>query len=359
MGNKVKLKKILNEIDYRDVIPDQPFGKAKDIDKLKTKSVTGDKVSHLAARADVTVDRIKDNLRSMGVSAPDLTDQNTIDFYIALKEFDFSFSLNKPIPDFFNNQNESIKGRASVDKRSNPKKFVIYFTHFVKNMGGDFVKNAVYRIDFYEETLNKNLRGTELSLPMLVKNGIYKVKIRKIKSYDVKEGNIRLSDVLQDILFEKTTDVGWGDDKTLPKYFDRSLKIISVPSFVEPKTEKQEKSEGVYEVSKNSSIDKIVTTTGKTNWVSDTIVGILNNELSGGRVLVKKSLSKKDTLILYYPGIKKRLGTDAVLITKDDIVDLFFGKKIKRTKVKIGPKAAGFDEFEEEGEAFITLLPNQ
>jgi hypothetical protein len=357
MDNKVKFKKIFNEVDYRDIIPDQPFGKSKDINKLKTKSVTGDKVSHLAARADVTVDRIKDNLRSMGVSAPDLTDQNTIDFYIALKEFDFSFSLNKPIRDFFNNQNENIKGRASVDKRSKPKKFVIYFTHFVKNMGGDFVKNAVYRIDFYEETLNKNLRGTEINLPMLVKNGVYKVKIRKIKSYDVKEGSISLGDVLQDILLEKTTDVNWGGDENLPKHFDRSLKIISVPSFVEPKTEKQEKTDGVYEISPKSSIDG-VTTTGKTNWVSDTIVSILNKEFNGGRVLVKKSLSKKDTLILYYPGIKKKLGTDAILITKDDILDLFFGKKIKRAKVKIGPKAAGFDEFEEEGEAFITLLPN-
>ena len=105
MSTKNNIKKILKEDlgsfvdkatgswDYRDKIPDQVFGKAKDIDKLKTTAVTGDKAAHSAARADVTIDRIKDNLRSMGVNASDLSDQDTIDFYKALKIFKFSFSI--------------------------------------------------------------------------------------------------------------------------------------------------------------------------------------------------------------------------------------------------------------------------
>ena len=38
--------------------------------------------------------------------------------------------------------------------------------------------------------------------------------------------------------------------------------------------------------------------------------------------------------------------------------NLFLGKKLKDTIVKIGPKAGGKEEFKEEGEAKITLLPS-
>ena len=69
-------------------------------------------------------------------------------------------------------------------------------------------------------------------------------------------------------------------------------------------------------------------------------------------------MSKKDTLILYYPGIKRKLGTDAVLISKDNIANLFLGNKLKSMNVKIGPKAGGIEDFKEEGEAKITLLPS-
>jgi len=557
----------INEF-VKEVIPDSPFGKAKDINKLKTTAVTGDKAAHSAARADVTIDRIKDNLRSMGVNASDLSDQDTIDFYKALKEFDFSFSLNKVIPGYFGGESKNIKGKASVDQRSNAKKFVMYFTH----------EGVVYRINFSSKTLQKNLRGTDFDLPMLLKNNIYDVRIsikkgeptaggdeetptekegptdkgpavppeikknrneifrlllknyggyngsvvygdgfkeideakeyaklqRAVKSgkadkseltdfrnkssrdeysmmianlrksypttffkklekafpefnisyqkkmeesfiaeaeenpdkykrwsivfgkvvgketidkldqnirefmaavkkwfaspityrgktqsynisfdgekvndywkkyYGTQKESISISSVLEEILYEKSkppkgTTIGqgerWDDKEELPKYFDRKLKIISVPHFVDKRgdDEKEEGSSGVprgeFKASSSSEI-KDIRGTGAGTWTSDSIQSVLNNEFKSGNVLVKKSMSKKDTLILYYPGIKRKLGTDAVLISKDNISNLFLGKKLKNITVKIGPKAGGVEDFKEEGEAKITLLPS-
>ena len=553
----------INEF-VKEIVPNSPFGKAKDIDKLKTSPVTGDKAAHSAARADVTIDRIKDNLRSMGVNASDLSDQDTIDFYKALKEFPFSFSLNKAIPGYFNEETKNIKGKASVDQRSNAKKFVMYFTH----------EGVIYRINFSSKTLQKNLRGTDFDLPMLLKNNIYDVRIsikkgepteksteepaekeslkddgpavppeikknrneifrlllknyggyggsvvygdgfkdvdeakeytrlqRAVKSgkidkseltkfrnkssrdeysmmisnlrksypttffkklekafpefnisyqkkmeesfiieaeenpdkykrwsivfgkvigkdtidkldenirefmsavkkwfaspityrgktqsynisfdgdkvndywkkfYGSQKESISISSVLEELLLEKSnppkgTTIGqgerWDDKEKLPKYFDRKLKIISIPNFVDKRGDEEEETgvpKGEFKASTSSGISDIKGT-GAGTWTSDSIQSVLNNEFKSGNVLVKKSMSKKDTLILYYPGIKRKLGTDAVLISKDNIANLFIGKKLKNVTVKIGPKAGGVEDFKEEGEAKITLLPS-
>lgn len=564
----------INEF-VKELIPDSPFGKAKDINKLKTTAVTGDKAAHSAARADVTIDRIKDNLRSMGVNASDLSDQDTIDFYKALKEFPFAFSLNKAIPGYFNGESKNIKGKASVDQRSNAKKFVMYFTH----------EGVVYRMNFSSKTLQKNLRGTDFDLPMLLKNNIYDVRISikkgkpnkevegetvdsespkdkgpavppeikknrneifrlllknyggyngdvvygdgfknvdeareyaklqrlvrsgkidkseltkfrdkssrdeysmmianlrksypttffkklekafpefnisyqkkmdesfiveaeenpdkykrwsivfgkvvgkdtidkldenirefmaavkkwfatpikyrgKSQSYNIsfdggkvndywkkfygtQKESISISGVLSDLLNEKSgyvfqygkskppkgTTIGqgerWDDKEILPQYFDRKLKIISVPHFADKRGDDEEGGSsstprGEFKASTSSEI-KNIKGTGAGTWTSDSIQSVLNNEFKSGNVLVKKSMSKKDTLILYYPGIKRKLGTDAVLISKDNIANLFLGNKLKSMTVKIGPKAGGIEDFKEEGEAKITLLPS-
>ncbi len=608
MSTKNNIKKILKEDlgsfvdkatgswDYRDKIPDQVFGKAKDIDKLKTTAVTGDKSAHLAARADVTIDRIKDNLVKMGVNASNLDDQDTIDFYKALKIFKFSFSINKAIKGFFGDESKNIKGKASVDQRSNAKKFVMYFTH-MEESGGKKIKR-VYRLNFSNKTLQKNLRGTDFDLPMLLENNIYDVRIsdkslstsdgwdepkglpspnndgentdsgdggkgikgitvppeikknrneifrlllknyggfdgdvvygdgfktveeakeysklmRAVKkgeadkselktfrskssrdSYSMMISNLRKSfpktfftkldkafpefklsferSVDESIIYEevnsdkykrwklvfgnvidntvidkldsnirefmaavkkwfsepieyrgkkqsykidfnggkvndywdkfygnknestmsinslveelvlekwkyekdggkppKGTTIGqgerWDDNEKLPKYYDRKLKIISIPTFSSNEKEKERKKEkdensgdGSIEVGSNSRISNI-RGSGAGSWSSDNIQTLLNNEFKSNNVKVRESLSKDNTLILSYPGIQQKMGTDAVLIIKDNISNLFLGNKLKNTTVKIGPKAGGNDEFKEEGEAEITLIPN-
>ena len=600
MPKKLKIKDILLEKDlgsfiddatggwdYRNVIPDQPFGKAKGIDKLKTKSVTGDDAAHAAAKASVSIDSIKDRLVSLGVSTQNISDQNTIDFYKALKEFKFTFNLNKAIPGFFDGQKSNIKGMASVDQRSNAKKFVMYFTHNKEKSGEG---GAVYRINFHTKTLQKNLRGTEITLPMLIENNEYKVRISlknissdggwgdpgtqepskegneepikdidpnddnppvppeikknrneifrlllknyggynskvvygdgfydqkeaaeyqklmrsqkkgevekselesfrkkssrddfsmmiaglrksfpttflkkldkafpefnlsykkemgesfdilleedknvdkykrwsivfgksvgkstideldknirgfmaavkkwfaspityrgKTQSYNIsfdgdkvnqywknfygsKKESISMFGILDDLLLEKKKEISksdeygigvgekWEDKEKLPEYWDRVLLIKEVPTFEETRSlKKRDDDDGensnLLPAGKNSKIFNIKGSSS--TWTSDGIEMALNDQFKNGNVQVKKSQSKKDTLILFYKGIKSKLNTDAVLISKDNIENLFLGNKLNKTKVKIGPKAAGYDDFKEEGEAEITLV---
>lgn len=600
MSNKLKLEKILNELDYRDVIPDQPFGKAKDMNRLKTKAVTGDQAAHHAARAEVTIDRIKDNLRSMGVNASSLDDQDTIDYYKALKTFPFSFSLNEPIEGYFDGNNKGIRGKATVDKDSNEKNFIIYFivTEDVDTEEDTYKKEEKsYKIQFSPKTLYKNLSGTDISLPMLLEGKIYDVRISeggpkigdvssddskndskndegkseervgdgsdneekgkekdgnevdgdekekggniqyvKVKKEDLKKlnsnsnklknsaNNIKslkltkfsdnknfrdalllnlirskvtsikingkpisvtlkklkdnglleapksrdinkkkqlpqdwenqLSSFFEDVfqmfallnkcckdnqtyiqikkffkllyLIVKESQANYSDkekrqqlfkklirtinnfasalsktnlefsnktksegtnvllnlvneivsesilkeDEEGGSYFDRKLKILSVPNFAYEKDDDEKystkggKKSGGVTVPKGEaladSISKIsnIRGTGASTWSSDNIQAVLNNEFKSDRVLVKKSISKKDTLVLYYPGIQQKLGTDAILISADNISNLFLGKRLKNYTVKIGPKVAGKEEFKQEGEAEITLLPS-
>ena len=149
------------------------FGKNKPTKRRGT-DVSNSKdggVSHAIAQAMFTADLAEKGLSNMGVNVSDLGDQDTIDYYKALKIFPLVFSINKPIKNFFDDESNNIKGQASVDQRSNAKKFIIYFTH--KGESGE----VVYRFNFLAETLKKNLKGTRFDLPMLIKNEKYDVRI--------------------------------------------------------------------------------------------------------------------------------------------------------------------------------------
>ncbi len=160
-------------LDYKNLIPDQPFGKNKPYKRRGTDVANSDDsgLSHAIAQAMFSADKAESNLQDMGVRVSDLQDQDTIDYYKALEMFPFIFSIDKPIDGFFNNESKNISGQASVDKRSNAKKFVIYFTHNSEK------GKVVYRINFSSETLQKNLKGTAFDLPMLIKDEIYNVRI--------------------------------------------------------------------------------------------------------------------------------------------------------------------------------------
>ena len=160
-------------IGLNKLIPDQPFGKNKP-HKRRGTDVANSKdggLSNSIANAMFSADLAATNLQNMGVRVSDIDDQDTIDSYKALKTFPFSFSINKVIGGFFNGESKDIKGKASVDQRSNAKKFIIYFTHEGKK------GEVVYTINFSPKTLQKNLKGTAFDLPMLIKNEDYEVKI--------------------------------------------------------------------------------------------------------------------------------------------------------------------------------------
>lgn len=155
-------------LDWKNLIPDSPFGKNKP-HKRRGTDVSNTKdggVAHAIAQAMFSADLAEKGLQDLGVRVADLSDQDTIDYYKALKEFPLQFSMNKPIEGFFGGKKDNIKGKASVDQRSNAKKFIIYFTD-----------GEVYRMNFLPSGLKKNLKGTSFDLPMLIKNEKYGVRI--------------------------------------------------------------------------------------------------------------------------------------------------------------------------------------
>ena len=160
-------------IGLNKVLDKVQFGKNKPHKRRGTDVANSEDggLSHSIAQAMFMGNLAVDNLQNMGVRVSDIDDQDTIDSYKALKTFPFSFSINKPIGGFFNDESKDINGKASVDQRSNAKKFIIYFTH----KGEDGL--VVYTINFSPKTLQKNLKGTAFDLPMLIKNEDYEVKI--------------------------------------------------------------------------------------------------------------------------------------------------------------------------------------
>lgn len=168
-------------IDWKNLIPDSPFGKNKPWNKRGT-DVSNTKdggVAHAIAQAMFSAEYAEGQLRDLGVNVSDLSDQDTIDFYKALTEFKLIFSLNEPIDAFFGGQKDNIEGVARVDKRSNAKKFVIYFKH----------DGVVYKMDFVPKSLQKNLKGTAFDLPMLIKNEVYDVRFSKTDLSDEQGGD--------------------------------------------------------------------------------------------------------------------------------------------------------------------------
>ena len=199
MSNKLKLIELIIEdskfadfvtaggkFDYKNRIPDQVFGKNDPTKRRGTNvSNSGNNLAHSIAQAAFTGELAKLDMGDIGLRPSDLKDQDTIDYYKALKTFPFIFSINKPISGFFGGESKNISGKASVDQRSNAKKFVIYFT--------DDETKKVYRINFLPKSLQKNLKGTDFDLPMLIKNEDYVVRVS---------------------LKELSSDGGWGDPGT-------------------------------------------------------------------------------------------------------------------------------------------------
>ena len=160
-------------IGLNKVLDKVQFGKNKPHKRRGTDVANSEDggLSNSIANAMFSADLAATNLQNMGIRVSDIDDQDTIDSYKALKTFPFSFSINKPIKGFFNDESKDVKGKASVDQRSNAKKFIIYFTH--EGEKGE----VVYTINFSPKTLQKNLKGTAFDLPMLIKNEDYEVKI--------------------------------------------------------------------------------------------------------------------------------------------------------------------------------------
>lgn len=177
-------------IDWKNIIPDQAFGKYKSskIGKTNVANNADGGLAHMLAMGMFSVAEVEESLGRMGIRVSDLRDQDTIDFYKATKNFPLIFSLEESIDGFFNNEKNNLKGITNVDERSNAKTFVMFFKY-----EGDGV---TYKMVFDPKTLQKNLKGTKFDLPMLLKNETYSVK------FSIHEGD--------------QGEKGEGDDETIP-----------------------------------------------------------------------------------------------------------------------------------------------
>jgi hypothetical protein len=349
-------------IDWKNIIPDQAFGKYKSSKMGKTNVANNADggLAHMLAMGMFSVAEVEESLANMGVRVSDLRDQDTIDFYKALKEFDLIISLNKGIKGFFNDEKDNIQGKASVDKRSNAKKFVIYFTY------GDFV----YRINFSPKTLQKNLKGTEFDLPMLIKNEIYDVKISIQKDLTEQKSKLNINNILETIITERTPPKGsqvgkgeyWDDKSPKSKYYDRKIKINKIPTFVE-ETKLMTSKDDVDPIFVGG-ID-ITDNGGNSTWSLGNAESKLNGLLRGG-VKIRPSKKDKDSWLVVYWSKQQDFGdskaTEAMLISPINSDVKSFLQKVTSSgvvdeEIEIGKKVAGSEDITNPAKGKITLRP--
>ena len=195
------MSKNIRKIIKRAINEDQPFGNKPDSKTIRTSgSVTGDDVADSLARSSVAIGKIKDNLRSMGVSTSDLDDVYTLEQLSAMA-FKMKFTL---LGGEFNkwDQNQvlfNFNGRAKV-KETKP-------TLIIELDNGWFIK-------FSYDDLETNLPGTSKGMVGL-KNG-KKYKVMLAGSFDEGEltpnkgGDTKTNDSTDD-----TEDV--DDEVKIPK----------------------------------------------------------------------------------------------------------------------------------------------
>jgi hypothetical protein len=363
-------------IDWKNLIPDQAFGKYKSskIGKTNVANNADGGLAHMLAMGVFSVEEVKDRLGQMGIRVSDLRDQDTIDFYKATKKFPLIFSLEEEIEGFFNGEKNKLKGIASVDERSNAKTFVMYFTY-----GGDGV---TYKMIFDPKTLQKNVKGTDFDLPMLINNETYSVKFSKEESgereedEELKKESLKISFVLDDLILEKKLKgkrkppkgsmVGKG--KGLDLSFDdsqsqkRRIIINKIPTYEElvGRFFGKDEIDPIF----FGGID-ITDDGGNSTWSLGNVESKLNQLLKNG-VKIRPSKKDKDKwLVVYWSkpydfGDSK--GTEAMLISPKNGDVKSFLQKISSSgvvgeEVEIGKKVAGNEDITNPSKGKITLRP--
>jgi hypothetical protein len=363
-------------IDWKNIIPDQVLGKYKSskIGKTNVANNVDGGLAHMLAMGVFSVEEVKDRLGSMGIRISDLRDQDTIDFYKATKKFKLIFSLEEEIEGFFNGEKNKLEGIASVDERSNAKAFVMYFTY-----EGDGV---TYKMIFDPKTLQKNVKGADFDLPMLINNEIYYVKFSKEESgereedEETKKESLKMSFVLDDLILEKKLKdkrnppkgsmVGKGEGLDLSfddsQSQERKIIINKIPTH-----------EGlVGRFSGEDDIDPIFVggiditdDGGNSTWSLGNVESKLNQLLKNG-VKIRPSKKDKDNwLVVYWSkpydfGDSK--GTEAMLISPKGGDVKSFLQKITSTgvvdeEVEVGKKVAGNEDITNPSKGKITLRP--
>ena len=250
---------------------------------------------------------------------------------------------------------------------------------------GDVISNDVI------DVLDKNIRGFMLAtkkwfaVPIKYRDKVQSYKVdfdnNKVNDYwnnfygSKKESILSIGSILEEVLSEKRgpkqkvappkgTNIGqgerWDDKKNLPKYYDRKLKIDSIPNF-----------EGGSKGSKGSSESnseqtivggKLKITDGGENplWSVTGAESAVNSELKKG-VSIRKSKKNRNTVILEWKNPIKigNTTTKAMLIKPnmgvDDFSNKIMGSGVNDVEVEIGRKAGGDESLDKPSKGSISL----
>jgi hypothetical protein len=150
---KLQVKNLINEDDTNVI--------------RKGKSVTGDQSSSRLAKSSVAIDKIKDNLRSMGVSPSEVDNVYTIDQLSAMA-FDFDFKI---LASEFSQWDQNVvlyskQHRARVNKDLSGQ----YNTLVLDLDNG-------WDILFNPKELSTNIPGTDTEMRGLKNDQKYKIKL--------------------------------------------------------------------------------------------------------------------------------------------------------------------------------------
>jgi hypothetical protein len=313
-----RLKNIIKQ-NVSNLLSEDVFGKHNDAKTIsKSGSVTHDKVATHSAKASIVIDKIKDNLRSMGVSASDVDGIYTID-QLKSKPFDIKFTVLGKENKWGERKKKDISTKAKYNKPLSESRGTMVLD--LKDYG---------TMVFLKKHLNMNLPGTDKTLKGLA-NG---------KNYRVQS--------LNGVLAIKLNEQGGQKDST----HVIELHDINLDGGGEPNKSKDDIAVGSFKIHRDSK---------NPDWFTDEVEGLVNTQLKVG-VKFEKSQSLQDgTIVLSWSKIGNSLGqeTQAMLIRlvnkPEDTFNKLMGTGINGDKVHIGRKVGGKEGFNDDAVGTIFL----
>jgi hypothetical protein len=302
MSNKLKniikgnLDKLLNE----------------DVSKTirKAGSVSDNSSDDSVGRADFIIDKIKDNLATMGVRPSDIDHIKTME-QLMVAPFGIDFTIRGEKNKWGETINKDISTRCKYDKGlSGQGKTIV-----LKTKDGLIIK-------FDSKEIITNLSGTKVKVPSLVEGRAYNVSLN---------GNL--------------DSVGLDDDSQIYE-----LKIVRLKLVGDSTKDKQQ----VKSILTNKL--GVIKINDQGNWFKDNTVDAINGEIKKG-VRVRKSEKDSDTIVVSWTNrlIIDDNDTQAILVKGSNIWDELLGNGLSDKPVSFGRKMAGNDEFTEDTKGTITL----
>ena len=294
----------------------------------KSGSATGDAVASHSAKASMVIDKVKDNLRSMGVTSSDINDIYTID-QLKSKPFDIKFTILGEKNEWGERKQKQITTIGKYNQSLSNTRDTIVLD--LKDYG---------TIVFDKKQINIVIPGTSNKVNGLANGKDYNVlSLNGSLSIKLNEDD---STTTNNII--KLNDIGLGGEESVES------EVFVTGSLTELK------------VANNQVIS------GKGGYNLGNLEKEINNQLRRG-VKVRKSLKTNNTIVLSWPttvswpnGTKKDDETQAMLIEiiaggghHKGTMDSLMGDNFKNREVRVGRKVGGDEYFTQDMTGKLTL----